>query len=102
MVPPAPRRRETSPRPAVRFPASLRFPPREPALDEVLPDCPLPWNESIAAAGGVKQPTLRRPVGRGRAPLCPSSAPSKEEGEQSADRRWCGSAAPRDPPSQAG
>ena len=68
---------------------------------------PSPPAQGIGARGSfradhpdsiVKQPTLRRPVSR-RAPDAPCLffRSPKNEGKQSADRRWCGYAAPGGP-----
>ncbi len=52
----------------------------------------------IRPCGWLVEPKLRRPVSL-KGAGCPLSvsAPGKKRGEQSADRRWCGSAAPDGP-----
>src|SRR5947209_19629720 len=56
------------------------------SIDVIFPCCPLLCCSAFLDFGeglGGQKPTLRRPVWRGRGPLCPSSAPpEKNEGAE--------------------
>ena len=71
---------------------------------------PPPPGEGVRVCGSLranfrfsssKSQRCAGPVGRGRVPRVCFPLPLKNEGEQNADRRWCGSAAPRWPVSRS-